>query len=106
LGQSALGDVQYLEKLLTRFVVPVPLGSADINSVIRQTVLLKNDTAKPEIEKMLDLRAGTIDKHLQGSNLRHTAADRQNDVADWPILATRGRFWERVLSSCGRFLTG
>src|SRR5271165_20407 len=96
-GQSALGDVQYLEKLLTRFVVPVPLGSADINSVIRKTVLLKNDTAKPEVEKMLGLRSGEIDKHLQGSSLKHGAADRQYDVADWPILATRRRFWERVL---------
>jgi len=101
-GQSALGDVQYLEKLLTRFVVTVPLGSADINSVIRKTVLLKKDAAKPEIEKMLDLRAGEIDRHLQGSNLRHTATDRPNDVADWPILAARRRFWERVLAELDR----
>ena len=101
-GQSALGDVQYLEKLLTRFVVTVPLGSADINSVIRKTVLLKKDAAKPEIEKMLDLRAGEIDRHLQGSNLRHTATDCPNDVADWPILAARRRFWERVLAELDR----
>jgi hypothetical protein len=101
-GQSALGDVQYLEKLLTRFVVTVPLGAADINSVIRKTVLLKKDTAKPEIEKMLDLRAGEIDRHLQGSNLRHTATDRPNDVPDWPILAARRRFWERVLAELDR----
>jgi hypothetical protein len=97
-GQSALSDVRYLEKLLTRFVVPVPLGSADINSVIRKTGLLKNDAAKPEIEKMLGLRSEEIDKHLQGSSLKHGAADRQYDVADWPILATRRRFWERVLA--------
>jgi hypothetical protein len=101
-GQSALGDVQYLEKLLTRFMVTVPLGSADINSVIRKTVLLKKDTAKPEIEEMLDLRAGEIDRHLQGSNLRHTATDRPNDVPDWPILAARRRFWERVLAELDR----
>ena len=101
-GQSALGDVRYLEKLLTRFVLPVPLGSADINSVIRKTVLLKKDTAKPEVEQMLDLRSGEIDKHLQGSSLKHSAADRQYDVADWPILATRRRFWERVLAELDR----
>ncbi len=101
-GQSALGDVRYLEKLLTRFVLPVPLGSADINSVIRKTVLLKKDTAKPDVEKMLDLRSGEIDKHLQGSSLKHGAADRQYDVADWPILATRRRFWERVLAELDR----
>jgi hypothetical protein len=101
-GQSALGDVQYLEKLLTRFVMTVPLGSADINSVIRKTVLLKKDIAKPEIEKMLELRAGEIDRHLQGSSLRHTATDRPNDVADWPILAARRRFWERVVAELDR----
>jgi hypothetical protein len=101
-GQSALGDVQYLEKLLTRFAVTVPLGLADINSVIRKTVLLKRDTAKPEIEKMLDLRAGEIDRHLQGSPLKHTATDRPNDVADWSILAARRRFWERVLAELDR----
>jgi hypothetical protein len=101
-GQSALGDVRYLEKLLTRFVVPVPLGSADINSVIRKTVLLKKDTAKPEVERMLELRSGEIDKHLQGSNLKHSAADRQFDVADWPMLASRRRFWERVLAELDR----
>jgi hypothetical protein len=101
-GQSALGDVQYLEKLLTRFVVTVPLGSADINSVIRKTVLLKKETAKPEIDKMLDLRAGEIDRHLQGSPLRHTATDRPNDAADWPILAARRRLWERVLAELDR----
>jgi hypothetical protein len=97
-----LGDVRYLERLLTRFVIPIPLGSADINSVIRKTVLMKKDTAKPEIEKMLDLRAGEIDKHLQGSSIKHTASDRPNDVADWPILAARRRFWERVLVELDR----
>jgi hypothetical protein len=101
-GQSALGDVRYLERLLTRFVIPIPLGSADINSVIRQTVLMKKDAAKPEIERMLDLPAGEIDKHLQGSSLKHTAADQPHDVADWPILAARRRFWERVLVELDR----
>jgi hypothetical protein len=101
-GQSALGDVRYLEKLLTRFVVPVPLGAADINSVIRKTVLLKKDTAKPDIEKMLSLRSGEIDRHFQGSSLKHGDADRAYDVADWPILATRRRFWERVLAELDR----
>ena len=96
-GQSALGDVKYLEKLLTRFSIPISLGAADIDPVIRQTVLLKNEVKKPEVEKLLDLRSGEVDRHLQGSSL-HGAADRQFDVADWPILATRRRVWERVLA--------
>ena len=70
--------------------------------MIRKTVLMKKDTAKPEIEKMLDLRAGEIDRHLQGSSIKHTGTDRSNDVADWPILASRRRFWERVLVELDR----
>ncbi|MGH7120787.1 MAG: BREX system P-loop protein BrxC [Acetobacteraceae bacterium] len=101
-GQAALGDVPYLDRLLTRFVIPIPLGSADINAVIRKTVLRKREDAKADIEKMLDLRAGEIDRHLQGSSLRHSAADRPTDVADWPILAPRRRFWERVLAELDR----
>ncbi|MGH7087065.1 MAG: hypothetical protein ACREFN_19005, partial [Acetobacteraceae bacterium] len=101
-GQSALGDVRYLERLLTRFVIPIPLGSADINAVIRKTVLLKREDAKTDVAKMLDLRAGEIDRQLQGTNIKHSAADRPNDVSDWPILAARRRFWERVLAELDR----
>ena len=97
-GQSALGDVQYLQKLLAPFTVQVPLGSADIDSVVRETVLLKKDTAKPDIAKMLDARSGEIDKHLQGSPLARSEADRVNAVADWPILSTRRKVWERVMT--------
>jgi hypothetical protein len=97
-GQSALGDTRYLEKLLGRFPLQIPLGSADIDSVVRETVLLKRDTAKPDIAKMLDARSGEIDKHLQGSKLARTEADRANAVADWPILSTRRKLWERVMA--------
>lgn len=97
-GQSALGDTRYLEKLLGRFPLQVPLGSADIDSVVRETVLLKKDTAKPAIADILEARSGEIDKHLQGSKLARTDADRVNAVADWPILSTRRKLWERVMA--------
>ena len=97
-GQSALSDTAYLERLLGRFSVPIPLTSAHIDAVIRKTVLLKKDTAKGDVEKMLDARSGEIDKHLQGSSLARSEADRAQAVADWPILAPRRRVWERVLA--------
>lgn len=97
-GQSALSDTAYLEKLLGRFSVPVPLTSAHIDAVIRKTVLLKKDTAKTDVESMLNARSGEIDKHLQGSNLARSESDRVQAVADWPILAPRRRVWERVLA--------
>jgi hypothetical protein len=97
-GQSALSDTAYLEKLLGRFSVPIPLTSAHIDAVIRKTVLLKKDTAKADIEAMLNARSGEIDKHLQGSSLARSESDRLQAVADWPILAPRRRVWERVLA--------
>lgn len=97
-GQSALGDVAFLSRLLGRFPVPVALGSADIQSVVRKTVLLKKDDARPAVEEMLALRSGEIDKHLDGTTLKRTEADRALAAADWPILSTRRRLWERVLA--------
>ncbi|MDE5461349.1 BREX system P-loop protein BrxC [Bradyrhizobium sp. CSS354] len=98
-GQSALSDTAYLEKLLGRFSVPVPLTSAQIDAVIRKTVLLKKDSiARSNVEAMLNARSGEIDKHLQGSSLARSESDRAQAVADWPILAPRRRVWERVLA--------
>jgi hypothetical protein len=97
-GQSALGDVAFLSRLLGRFPVPVALGSADIQSVVRKTVLLKKDAERPAVEEMLALRSGEIDKHLDGTTLKRTEADRALAVADWPVLSTRRRVWERVLA--------
>ncbi len=66
--------------------------------MIRKTVLLKKDTAKGDVETMLNARSGEIDKHLQGSSLARSETDRAQAVADWPILAPRRRVWERVLA--------
>lgn len=101
-GQSALGDIPYLEKVLGRFALRCPLGSADINSVIRKTVLGKKDTARPQVRAMLDACSGEIDKHLQGSTLKRGEADRQEAVADWPVLSTRRKLWERVMQELDR----
>ncbi len=101
-GQAALGDIPYLEKLLGRFPMLFPLGSADINSVVRKTVLRKKDTARPQVQAMLDARSGEIDKHLQGSTLKRTEGDRQEAVADWPLLSTRRKLWEKVMQELDR----
>lgn len=101
-GQSALGDLPYLDKLLGRFPLRFPLGSADINSVVRKTVLRKKDTQLPALDAMLVARSGEIDKHLQGSALQRTAAERDEAAADWPLLATRRKLWERVMQELDR----
>ena len=101
-GQSALGDTPYLDRLLGRFPIRLPLGSADIQSVIRKTLLRKKPAFIPQIQTMLDSASGEIDRHLQGSVLRRTEADRQDAVADWPLLSTRRRLWDRVMQDLDR----
>jgi hypothetical protein len=101
-GQQALTDTRDLQKLLGRFSVQVPLGSADIDAVIRRTVLRKKDETRSAVEQMLDGRSGEIHKHLASTKLAHTASDNEDAVADWPILPTRRRLWERVLRELDR----
>lgn len=96
-GQQALTDTKDLQKLLGRFSVQVPLGSADIDTVIRRTVLRKKPETVLAIEKMLDDRSGEIHKQLAGTKLAHGTADKEPAILDWPILPTRRRLWERVL---------
>jgi hypothetical protein len=101
-GQQALSDVQNLQKLLDRFQVHIALGEADIDSVIRKTVLRKKPSAEPEINKMLGEYAGEISRHLRGSRVAHTFEDDGDAVLDWPLLPSRRRVWERVLRELDR----
>jgi hypothetical protein len=101
-GQSALNDTPFLAKFLGRFPLRLPLGSSDIQSVIRKTLLRKKPEQVPAVQKMLDSFSGEIDKQLQGTLLRRTEADRQLAVADWPMLAPRRRLWDRVTQELDR----
>ena len=101
-GQSALGDTPYLERLLGRFPLRLPLGSADIQSVIRKTLLRKQSARVPDVQAMLEAHSGEIDKHLLGSKFSRTPTDRADAVADWPLLSTRRRLWERVMLDLDR----
>ncbi|MFC7538787.1 hypothetical protein ACFQU2_04030 [Siccirubricoccus deserti] len=95
-GQSALGDVAFLSRLLGRFPVPVALGSADIQSVVRKTVLLKKDAARPAVEEMLALRSG---RSTSTSTARRSSAQR-------PTVLSRPRTGpsSRPAAGCGRVL--
>lgn len=48
-GQQALSDVKGLQKLLDRFPVQIALGEADVDAVIRKTVLRKKPGAENDI---------------------------------------------------------
>lgn len=101
-GQQALSDVQNLQKLLDRFPVQVALGEADIDSVIRKTVLRKKPGAESDIKSMLGKNAGEISRQLHGSKLAHTVNDNDEAVLDWPLLPSRRRVWEHILRELDR----
>ena len=101
-GQQALSDVQDLQKLLDRFPVQIALGEADVDTVIRKTVLRKKTGSERPIRSMLNANAGEISRHLRGSGLAHTVQDDNDAVLDWPLLPSRRRVWERILRELDR----
>jgi hypothetical protein len=101
-GQAALSEVPNLQKLLGRFPVRVSLGEADMDAVIRQTVLRKKTGATDPLREMLSERSGEIRRQLKGSRLAHSREDDEDAVLDWPLLPARRRVWERILRSLDR----
>lgn len=101
-GQQALSDVPNLQKLLDRFPIQIALGEADVDAVIRKTVLRKRSGAETDIKHMLDANAGEISRQLNGSRLAHTVQDDPDAILDWPLLPARRRVWERILRELDR----
>jgi hypothetical protein len=101
-GQQALSDVSNLQKLLDRFPVRIALGEADVDAVIRKTVLRKKPGAEADIKTMLEKNSGEIHRHLQGSKLAHSTADERDAILDWPLLPSRRRVWEVILRELDR----
>ena len=96
-GQSALNITPSLQRLQARFKVNVQLSDTDVESVIRKTVLRKKPEKESAIKTCLDLNQGEVARHLQNTRLAATHDDDQFFVADYPLLPTRRRFWEKVL---------
>lgn len=96
-GQSALNTTPSLQRLQARFAVRVQLSDADVESVIRKTVLRKKPENEPAISKCLDANQGELARHLQNTRFAANQDDDKFFVADYPLLPTRRRFWEKVL---------
>lgn len=105
-GQSALSGTTSLMRLLGRFQIPVQLEDTDVDSVIRKVILQKKETARSQIEKLIQGNLGEISRHLHGSTIEHNKDDEANIVADYPLLPVRRRFWEKVLHSLDKTGTG
>ncbi|OGG45687.1 MAG: hypothetical protein A3F84_14490 [Candidatus Handelsmanbacteria bacterium RIFCSPLOWO2_12_FULL_64_10] len=96
-GQSALTGTNSLARLQARFTVKVSLSDADVENVIRKTVLQKKPERVPNIQKVISDNQGEISRHLHTSRLAATASDESHYAADYPLLPVRRRFWEKVL---------
>ncbi len=96
-GQSALNTTPSLQRLQARFAVRVQLSDADVESVIRKTVLRKKPEQESAIAKCLDASQGELARHLQNTRFAASHDDEKFLVADYPLLPTRRRFWEKVL---------
>jgi hypothetical protein len=105
-GQAQLAASPQLQRLQGRFSVLIHLQDVDIEEVIRQVVLLKKQTARDDIQAMLDNVSGEIDRHLRDTPLGARPSDQRHLVADYPLLPTRRRFWEAVLRAVDTGTTG
>jgi hypothetical protein len=93
-GQSALTDVQLLNKLLDRFTIRVPLSDAEVETVTRKVLLQKKPSSVADVRNLLDTYAGEVSRQLQGTRIGESVEDRDVIVQDYPVLPVRRRFWE------------
>lgn len=105
-GQSALSGMPNLMRLMGRFQVPVQLEDTDVDSVIRKVILQKKESARPQIQQVVQDNLGEISRHLRGSTIEHNKDDENWMIADYPLLPVRRRFWEKVLPALDKTGTG
>lgn len=98
-GQNALQSVPLLKRLEGRFRIKVQLSDADVKTVTRKTVLAKTNAAVPDVKAALDGARGELSRHLKDTLLKQVDGDLDVEVADYPVLPSRRRFWDRVLQS-------
>ncbi len=98
-GQAdMLADAQ-LQKLHGRFTVRISLSDNDVQQVVREVVLSKQPVYETEVREILKEASGEIRRQLAGSKIAPEERDQEHLVADYPLLPTRSRFWERLLRS-------
>lgn len=96
-GQTAITGTPSLKRLEGRFTRRIELSDADVDTVIRKTVLAKKPAAVKQIEDVVQDNLGEIARHLAGTTLGHRQDDALVFAQDYPILPVRRRFWEAAL---------
>jgi hypothetical protein len=97
-----------LSKLLGRFPIQVQLSDSDVEEVLRETILKKKATAARPLSELFSPSGclGEVAAHLQGSTFAHRRDDEALLGPSYPLLPTRQRLWERVLTSTDTTGTG
>lgn len=96
-GQTAITGTPSLKKLEGRFTLRFELSDADVETVVRRTILAKRADAIPAIAAVMQANLGEIARHLAGTSLAHRGDDVDDFTQDYPILPVRRRFWEQTL---------
>lgn len=96
-GQNALTDTPILQKLMARFRIPIQLSNTDIQTVIRKTILDKKPTAITDIKSKMEGSLGEISRNLEGSEFGYLTEDKTTLVADYPLLPSTRKLWNKVL---------
>ena len=104
-GQSALSaqtpNIGYLDG---RFPIKIKLEEQEVATVIRKVLLQKRPEAMPALGALVDRHAGEISRQLSDTTIRPMAAERDDLLADYPLLPVRRRFWDhafRALDEAG-----
>jgi len=101
-GQEALHANQYLQRLMGKFSLYIPLESKDVDTVLRQTILRKKESEKPKLSALLERVHGEIARQIEGSKIAHSQEDNESLVPDYPLLPCRKRLWDHILRSIDR----
>jgi hypothetical protein len=96
-GQTAMSGTTNIKKLEGRFTLRVELSDADVDTVIREVILLKKPDAIAPINDLMDMSHGEVSRQLEGTSIEHRDDDKNFYAADYPILPVRRRFWENAL---------
>ena len=96
-GQTAITGTPSLKKLEGRFTLRFELSDADVETVVRRTILAKRADAIPAIAAVMQANLGEIARHLAGTSLAHRSDDADDFTQDYPVLPVRRRFWEQTL---------
>jgi hypothetical protein len=68
-------------------------------------ILLKKPDRINAVKEKLDKSDGEITRHLRETRIGPRTEDRENLVADYPLLPVRRRFWEQVIRAVDPFGT-